>query len=127
MSLQTKEIKDMNSKRKILNKIVILFCTLFSLTSCTSGTKIYKGIEISYKNVLDDIYYPKTSLIVHINPSCKDFNIEYFQVMYNEIRNEWSGITKIEKGINVKLIDNEGILYLSEGSYILFEDKCPLH
>ena len=117
----------MDLKRKFLNKIVILSSVLFSLASCTGGTKIYKGIEVSYKNVLDDIYFPKTLLIVHINSSCKDFYIEYFQVMYDEIRNERSGITKIEKGINVKLIDNEGILYLPEGSYILFEDKCPLH
>lgn len=37
------------------------------------------------------------------------------------------GKYEIERGINVKFTDVESMIYLSEGSYTLFKDKCPLH
>lgn len=116
----------MSLKRKILNKIIILFCTLFSLTSCTGGTKIYKGIEVRY-NGITGIYYPKTSLGVHINSTCKDFDVEYLQVINDEVRGGKGSTSWIEKGVTIKFIDKDNVVYLPEGSYSLFEGKCPLH
>ena len=108
------------------NKIKILFCFLPLLTSCTNGTKIYKGIEIRYDG-LNGFYYPKNSLGIHINSTCKDFNVEYLQVIYDEIHSDKGSTSCIEKGITAKFTNNDNVVYLPEGSYSLFESECPLH
>lgn len=71
-----------------INKIKLIFCLLPLLTSCNGGTRIYKGVELVY-NYNARVYYPQTSLGVHINSTCKDFYVEYLQIVYDEIRNEW--------------------------------------
>ena len=121
-----------------LNKIKILCCILPLLTSCGRDTfeRTYKGFDFIVKtdssgcgcnvNEGEGKYYPKNSLGIHINQTNKDYYVEYF-TLQGYVTHTYRNDTWIAQGINVKFTSSNNTVYLSEGSYSLFEGDCPLH
>ena len=117
-------------KRKILNRTLILSSVLFSLASCKGDIsyKTFKGYDCIVKDMgaSENRWYPKTTLGVHINITQKDYYIEYF-IEVGHYEKSYRSTNWVLEGINVKFTSSDNTIYISEGSYSLFTDKCLLH
>lgn len=120
-------------------KILTLSLVLLSLTSCNDNCNSnnssiwYKGFGFICKVDEDNWelkYYPVTSTGVHINSTSKDYMIEWIipiKQSYYYRSGKYTHTGYIDNGMDVKFTTSKNAIYLSEGTYTLFKNKCPLH
>lgn len=126
-------------KMKGIKILTLSLALLSSSTSCNANcnnsnlTIWYKGFGFICKVDEDTYklkYYPVTSTGIHINSTSKDYMIEWIipiQQSYYYHSGKSTHTNYIDNGMNVKFTTSKNAIYLSEGTYTLFKDKCPLH